>query len=144
MNTYTLGKESKADVIRIELTHEDLTETAADTDQVLEAYAVKPGELVSVLGFELLEAFKDASDAALNSTLLSCGDGADTDHYLTATQVNENGTEVVYKAGTGTRKMYTAADTVDLLVESMVGKSLSNIDTGKCVVLLERFKVAGA
>ena len=143
MLVYELGREVVERLIRVEITHEDLTETVADTDQTLPVYNVKPGELVEIVSYELLEAFEDESDSAFNSTALSGGDGADPDHFLAATQMNANGSAVTHKAGTGTRKMYTAGDTVDLLVESMAAKSLSNIDTGRAVVVLGVFSSKG-
>lgn len=118
------------------LTYADLTETTADTDQTIAAKNAVAGQMVEVIGGKLVTAFKDASDAALNSTVVSVGDGADPNHYLASWQVNENGTEASYFLGTGVRGIYTAADTIDVLVESMVGKSLSNIDTGELVLYL--------
>jgi hypothetical protein len=79
----------------------------------------------------------DASDAAFNDTQVQVGDGNDTDEYIAATQVNENGTEVLFAANVNTVPFaYTAADTVDLLVESMTAKSLSNLDAGEIHIYL--------
>ena len=114
----------------IRVTHADLTETAADTDQTL-TLAVADGEAFRVVAMRLVEPFEDASDAALNDTKFSFGDGGSATRFLAATQVNVNGTEIDYAPGVlGVPYPYNTADTADLLVESMTGKSLSDIDTG--------------
>lgn len=123
------------------ITPSDLTETTADTDQTL-TVAVDAGDLISVVCHSLKVPFEDASDAAFNSTLISIGDGGDPDRLMAATQINENGTEVLYGSGTGTSYAYLVADTVDILIESMAAKSLSNIDTGDLRIYVKRAKLA--
>ena len=121
----------------IRITHEDLDETTADTDQTL-TLAVEDGSLFDVVALKLETPFEDASDGDLNDTQISVGDGGDADRFLTATQVNENGTEIDYKQGAlGKAYAYNTADTVDILVESMTGKSLSDIDTGVALLFVK-------
>jgi hypothetical protein len=130
MQVYELPNETKAATgftHKAIVTHVDLTETTADTDQTIALLSVVAGDVVQKAAFQLVTAFKDASDAAFNDTQVQVGDGNDTDEYIAATQVNENGTEVLFAANVNTVPFaYTAADTVDLLVESMTAKSLSN------------------
>lgn len=116
--------------LMIELTHADLTETVADTDQTIALLSLAANEGVECIGAELVTPFADASDGDFNSTKISIGDGSDADRLLTATELNANGTEVDRKFGTGTRHYYLSADTVDAEVESMAAKSLSDLDAG--------------
>lgn len=120
---------------KIVLTHADLTTAAADTDQVIPLLNVRLGTRVECIGTYVPTPFEDASDAALNTTLLSVGE-TDPDEFLTAQELNENGTEVLAKAGTGDALVFLADDTVDATVESMTGKSLVNIDVGEVWIFL--------
>jgi len=121
----------------------DITESAADTDQTIALLSVAAGDVVEKAAYKLVTAFSDASDAALNDTKVQVGDGADTDRFIAATQVNVNGTEVLYAANANTTSYaYTAADTVDLLVESMTAKSLSDLDAGEIHVYLAVTKLS--
>jgi hypothetical protein len=140
MQVYELPNETKAATgftHKAIVTHVDLTESTADTDQTIALLSVVAGDVVQKAAFQLVTAFKDASDAAFNDTQVQVGDGNDTDEYIAATQVNENGTEVLFAANVNTVPFaYTAADTVDLLVESMTAKSLSDLDAGEIHIYL--------
>lgn len=140
MQVYELPNETKAATgftHKAIVTHVDLTETTADTDQTIALLSVVAGDVVEKAAFQLVTAFSDASDAAFNDTKVQVGDGSDTDEYVAATQVNENGTEVLFAANVNTVPFaYTAADTVDLLVESMTAKSLSDLDAGEIHIYL--------
>jgi hypothetical protein len=140
MQVYELPNETKAATgftHKAIVTHVDLTESTADTDQTIALLSVVAGDVVQKAAFQLVTAFSDASDAAFNDTQVQVGDGSDTDEYIAATQVNENGTEVLFAANVNTVPFaYTAADTVDLLVESMTAKSLSNLDAGEIHIYL--------
>jgi hypothetical protein len=146
MQVYELPNETKAATgftHKAIVTHVDLTEATADTDQTIALLSVVAGDVVEKAAYKLVTAFKDASDAAFNDTKVQVGDGTDTDEYIAATQVNENGTEVLFAANANTTAYaYTAADTVDLLVESMTAKSLSNIDAGEIHIYLAVTKLS--
>lgn len=146
MKTFELPAETKAATgftHKSIVTHVDLTEATADTDQTIALLSVVAGDVVEKAAYKLVTAFKDVSDAALNDTKVQVGDGTDTDEYVAATQVNENGTEVLFAANVNTVPFaYTAADTVDLLVESMAAKSLSNIDAGEIHIYLAVTKLS--
>ena len=125
------------------VTHEDLTLTTADADQTIALLSVAAGDVVEKAAYKLVTAFSDASDAAFNDTKVQVGDGTDTDEYIAATQVNVNGTEVLFAANVNTVPFaYTAADTVDLLVESMTAKSLSDLDAGEIHIYLAVTKLS--
>ena len=141
MTAYELPANTKAATgftHQVVVTHEDLTQTTADTDQTLSLLALEAGDVVTTAAWKLVTPFKDASDAALSDTKVQLGDTADDDEYIAATQVNENGTEVLFAAAAPASVpfVYTAANAVELLVESMTAKSLSNIDTGELHVYL--------
>jgi len=140
MQVYELPNETKAATgftHKAIVTHEDLTLTTADADQTIALLSVVAGDVVEKAAIKLVTPFADASDAAFNDTKVQVGDGTDTDEYVAATQVNVNGTEVLFAANVNTVPFaYTAADTVDLLVESMTAKSLSNLDAGEIHIYL--------
>jgi hypothetical protein len=146
MKVYELPAETKAATgftHKAIVTHVDLTESTADTDQTIALLSVVAGDVVEKAAYKLVTAFSDASDSALNDTKVQVGDGTDTDEYIAATQVNVNGTEVLFAANVNTVPFaYTAADTVDLLVESMTAKSLSNIDAGEIHIYLAVTKLS--
>jgi hypothetical protein len=146
MTVYELPYESKAATgftHKVVVTHSDITESTADTDQTIAILSVAAGDIVEKAAYKLVTAFSDASDSALNDTKVQVGDGGDTDRYIAATQVNVNGTEVLYANNANTTSYaYTAADTVDLLVESMTAKSLSELDAGEIHIYLAVTKLS--
>jgi hypothetical protein len=125
------------------ITHEDLTETADNTAQVLELVAVDAGDVVQDSALHLVTPFKDASDSAYNTNAVTLGDGGSANRFISSTEINENGTEILSKAGTLTTSYaYVAADTVDLTVNGLTGKALADIDVGELWVFLRIAKMA--
>lgn len=141
MESYVLSQEEQAKngfTHRIRVTHEDLTEATANTAQTIAIHTVAARDYVSDAAFNLVTAFKDASDAALNTTTIIVGDDGNDDRYIVSTELNENGTEIVaFGAASTARYAYTAANTVDAIFGSMADKSLSNIDTGEIDIFLK-------
>lgn len=119
------------------ITHEDLTETTANTAQTIALMNVANKVAVECVYTDLITPFKDASDAAFNTTTLIVGDDGSTNRLLASQEMNKNGTEVDMKVGTGTCYVFTADNTVDAIVGSMAAKSLSNIDTGEVHIYLK-------
>ena len=146
MTAYELPANTKAATgftHKVVVTSSDITESTADTDQTIALLSVAAGDVVEKAAYKLVTAFSDASDAALNDTKVQVGDGGDTDRFIAATQVNVNGTEVLFAANANTTAYaYTAADTVDLLVESMTAKSLSELDAGEIHIYLAVTKLS--
>lgn len=120
-----------------EFTHKDLTETTANTAQTLDILTVGAGYLVECVSYALKTDFQDASDAAFNTTAITVGDSGDADRLLTSTEMNVNGTEVDAKAGTGTVFAPAIDTTIQVTVNAMSAKSLSNIDAGKAHIYLK-------
>ena len=108
--------------------------TTADEDKTITIFTAMAGDVIEKSKLELVTAFKDASDAAFNSTLFTFGDEDDPDRFLSV-QVNENGTEVLSSFENTAYGPYTAAKDITITLESMAAKSLSNLDTGKLVLL---------
>lgn len=119
--------------------HTDLTETTANTAQVLTLRTVKKGTSVEACGIYLITPFQDASDAAFNSTAITIGE-TDVDRFLTSTELNVNGTEILSKSTANSVDTlpwdFVAADTIDVTFNSMALKSLSDLDTGKVAIFL--------
>jgi hypothetical protein len=71
MQVYELPNETKAATgftHKAIVTHVDLTESTADTDQTIALLSVVAGDVVQKAAFQLVTAFSDASDAAFNDT----------------------------------------------------------------------------
>jgi len=117
--------------VRVVITHEDLTETTANTAQVIALMTKGAGKSVKLVKSQTITPFEDASDAAFNTTPLTVGDTGDTDRLLASKQVNANGSNVLLKEGTGTIFEPSSDTAINLTVGSMSAKSLSNIDTGE-------------
>lgn len=114
------------------VTHEDLTETAANTAQTLALLSVAPGDIIGKVATVLKTPFQDTADAALNTTTLIVGDDGSTNRFLASQELNLNGTEVTYKTGANTTAfVYTAANTVDGIFGSMTAKTLAQLNAGE-------------
>lgn len=119
----------------VQYSHEDLTEAVVATAQVL-TIPIAAKMSAKVIENVLDEQFKDASDAAFNTTALIVGDGGDDNRLLASTELNANGAVVPFAKGTGTDYPFTADDTIDLTFASMAAKALANLDQGRGRLLL--------
>jgi hypothetical protein len=121
---------------RAVITHADLTETTVDTDQEITLFTTPANRCsVECKKSVLVTALEDASDAAFDSTTLIVGD-TDTDRLLASQELNENGSEVLKKIGTGTKHVYTSATAINATIGSMAAKALNDIDTGEVHIYL--------
>lgn len=120
-------------------THEDLTETTANTAQSF-TVDLPAKTYIANLSLELVTPFEDVSDNAYNATTLTVGDLNSGTQFLSSTELNKNGTEVYRKEMSGSAKHYPDA-TEDLVFAfgSMAAKSLSNIDKGEVRIHLEMY-----
>lgn len=120
----------------IDVSYEDLTETATATGQTLVPLNAATGDVVEVVAMRLVTPFKDASDNAYNTTTMTVGDTDSSTRFLSSTQLNENGAQIVIKVGTLTTRgfAYTAAKEIQLAFGSMSGKKLSDIDVGRLLL----------
>jgi hypothetical protein len=113
-----------------------LSETTADADMTFNLFKTRAGDVIVKWALKLDPAFSDASDAAFNSVAFSFGDEDSGSRFLSAVQTNVNGTEVISTYG-NTAYVYAAVKQVNVLIESMTAKSLSDLDAGKAVLLFE-------
>lgn len=112
-------------------------------------FTTKRGDYVpSGMGaaFILPTAFANTADAAFNDVQVKLGDANDDDGYVTAMQVNVNGTEVFQKFGGGALLpvTYDSAVVVNLIVASMSGKKLSDLNVGRMLILLRLVRIGQA
>lgn len=115
----------------VEIPHEALTETGSGTAQTILLFKAKANvQSVELVRAELVVPFEDTATAGTDSTLVEIGDDGDTDRLLTSTQLNRNGTEVYQKAGTGTKHVFSADNTVDALFTPKTGTTLASLNKG--------------
>jgi len=145
MNAYELPNETKLSLFthKIVVTHADLTEAAANTAQTIALLSVEAGDVVTHAATKLVTPFENTADSAYNTTTLIVGDDGSTNRFMSSTELNVNGTEVYWKAGTNTAGFaYTAANTVDAVFGSMAAKSLSNLNAGEVHIFLHVAKLS--
>lgn len=129
----------------VEITHDDLTQSTNATAQTIQALPLNPGDLVQEVATKLVETFEDTADSANNTNTVEVGDDASSARFLAAQELNKNGSFVNYKAGTGTRLAYTAADTLDVKFNApAAGKNLLALNKGKLHVFVRIANLATA
>lgn len=125
---------------KIVVTHADLTESAANTAQVIQLISVPAGAAVSNAAFRLVTGFQDLDDNAFNSVTVTVGDGGSAARFVPSSQVCEDGSEVDFWATSAATNSlpyaYLVADTVDATFSSMAAKSLVNLDAGEIHIFL--------
>jgi hypothetical protein len=135
MEVYELPNNTKAATgytHKVILTHADLTQATANTAQTVALLSVEAGDVVHSAAWKLVAPFEDSADSAFNTTSFVIGDDGSTNRFITATEANDNGSDIAYKAHTNTAPFaYTVANTIDAVVSSMAAKSLSSLDTGE-------------
>jgi hypothetical protein len=108
------------------------TITATDTVAV-PLISVLAGTQVQVMGMKLVTPFDGTGTGNLT---VSVGDGGSATTLLAATQVALDDTEVLYSAGTGTRKVYLVDDTVDVFWDT-TGVAITVYTTGELNLYLK-------
>lgn len=117
------------------ITAGDLTQATANTAQTFDLGPIPAGTAPQV-EIRNTTPFKDASDAAFNTTTMSIGDTGSATSLLAAQELNVNGTEVTVVRGTQAA-VYTTANTFRVTVNAMAAKSLVNIDVGQVDILVK-------
>ena len=133
METNKLPVETQALIgcnTEVVVDYTDLSDTAGTTKTL--TVSVDAGKQVTGGPHVLVTDFAGPS---ISSLVYTVGDGDDADHYLTSTEVEETGTEIDHKAGTGTTQAYTGSDTVDLAFTA-TGANLDTLTAGKLKVYL--------
>lgn len=100
--------------------------------------ALAISDFVAKTELHLTTPFKDASDSAFNSSTISFGDTTTATRFINASEANENGTEVLNVVpGAVTNAIYTAAGQLQLTLNSMTNKVVSDLDVGQAYILVE-------
>lgn len=132
---------------RLDFSYRDIpTGIANNTSKVWAAGylpAVVAGDIVVKTELHLTTAFADASDTAFNSDTISLGDATTATRFINASEANVNGTEVLNVIpGANSNVIYTAAGQLQLTLNSMAAKSLSDLDTGQGYILMAIIRAA--
>jgi hypothetical protein len=125
------GQQSKLADLEVEVTFADFTSQAtANTALAITVGPIAAKTSYNLVSAELVTPFEDTADAAFNSNTVNVGDTGSAVRHLSALQINKNGTPVFLNHGTGTRQLYTTADSIIVTLNSMAGKSLSTLKKG--------------
>lgn len=111
--------------------HDDLTETAASTAQTKSPATLAAYMACKLIEMQLKKPFRDSTDPAHNSTLVTIGDAGSATRFLASTELNANGTYIQQSLGTGTEQTYTAADAVACAFTPATGKNLAALNEGE-------------
>lgn len=117
----------------------DLTETTANTAQAF-TVAIPVNTIIKDCLVLLDVPFEDTADAAFNSTAVTVGDSGSATRFMSATELNVNGTEITIKKMSGSATAYPAADTLSISFASMAAKSLSSLNKGKVRIYVNMVK----
>ena len=88
----------------------DFSSTNLTTSDSVEVFEMKANTLVLMAGVEILTATSNSG------CVIDLGDGSDDDLYVAALDATATGHEINNAAGTA--KLYTSADTIDMIVNS--------------------------
>jgi hypothetical protein len=123
------------------ITADDLSQAVVATAQTILINALLAYDVIVKVGWYLKIPFKDVSDPAFNTTTMSVGDNAAVTTHIPATELNENGTEILsHYSNTAVR--YTAADKIAVTFNSMAAKALLNIDVGELHVFFTLLRMS--
>ncbi len=87
--------------------------------------------------------FQNTADAAFNSSTISFGDVTTATRYINASEANLNGTEVIdVVPGAVINAIYTAAGQLQLTLNAMANKTVSDLNAGQAYILVELHKAA--
>lgn len=146
MKLYELPAETKAATgftHKAIIDHTDLTTAADNTAQDVKILTVPAKSVVTRVAMHLVTPFQLTGTTAYNSNLLIIGDSGDTDRWLTSTQVNVNGTEVLAKAQPSTiPAAYETATDINANFASMASYDLLELNAGEVEVFFSLVSLA--
>ena len=123
---------------RFVIDHPDLTVSADNTAQDITLITLPAFSVVMRAATYLKTPFQLIGTTAYNSNILQVGDAADPDRYITAQQLNVNGTEVLAKAQASTTPFaYETATAVVANFASMASYDLAELNAGEVHIFLE-------
>lgn len=100
--------------------------------------ALNASDVVAKTELHLTTPFQNTADAAFNSDTISFGDTTTATRFINASEANLNGTEVIdVTPGAVTNAIYTAAGQLQLTLNAMANKTVSNLNAGQAYILVE-------
>lgn len=86
----------------------------------------------------LIIPFKKTGVAGFNTTTVSLGDAGSATRFISASETNENGTEVLnVTPGAVENYVYTAAGQLQLTMNSMAAQTISDLNVGQLYILMQ-------
>lgn len=124
---------------RIVVDHTDLTTSANNTTQSLTLITLPAGTVVKSAAYWLKTPFKLSTNSSFDLTTMIVGDSGDTDRYIDSSELNENGTEVVYAVNNEGKlpSVTTASTAVNAVFTPKAANNLAELDTGEIHIYLE-------
>lgn len=112
--------------------HADLTQSTDNTAQDVKILTVPANSIVTRVAIRLATPFQKTGTTAYNSNALIIGDSGDTDRWLTSTELNVNGTEILAKVQPSTiPAAYVTATDINANFASMASYDLAELDAGE-------------
>jgi len=100
--------------------------------------AIRAGDVLRECQLHLTTPFENTADAAFNTSTLSFGTVTTATRYINASEANVNGTEVLNVVpGANANDIYTATGQLQITLNSMAAKSLSNLNKGQFYLLVK-------
>jgi len=123
------------------ITADDLTQATAAAAQTIDLCTLNKNDIILRAAGYIRVPFENTLDAAFNTSTVSIGDTGGVAALAAAGEANKNAATPVNTLGS-TAKIYTAADTLRVTVNSMSGKSLVNINRGEYYVFVSLSRLA--
>jgi hypothetical protein len=115
-----------------------VAQVTANTAQAVKLATMPKGSLVNKTMVRLVKPFKDASDAAYDTTTFSLGDTGSATRFHNALELNENGAEITDPAYNNTAYgPYTADSDLIATFGSKAGKKISDLDNGEVHIFVQ-------
>ena len=125
----------------VDVKNGDVTQSTTNTAQTWNVYTETIGDRIRHVAAICTEKLANSADAAFNSSALTVGEADDEDNFIASQELNTNGSAVQFGYDTGDALPLTVASSkvIHVVLNSMSGKALSNLNKGKFVVLFDIF-----
>ena len=123
---------------RIVVEKADLTNSTNNTAQSLTLITLPAGTVIKSAAYWLKTPF-DSTNTSFDSTTIIVGDSGDTDRCINSSEVNENGTEVLYAVNDASKLPFvtTASTAVTATFTPKAANNLAQLSTGEIHIYLE-------
>ena len=123
---------------RIVVDHTDLTNSTNNTTQSLTLITLPAGTVVKSAAYFLKTPFELSTNTSFDLTTVIVGDSGDTDRYINSSELNENGTEVLYAVNDASKLPFvtTASTAVNAVFTPKAANNLAQLDTGEIHIYL--------